>query len=170
MTGPSDDVSHRWAASIIWPCIIWWHMTVVWQRMVLTAIHWGYKPSIPDQSQSENLVLFIFMIVCTMTNAHWEHPMTKDPMRVTKLPAESNRSNWRRRWGQTCPIRKEIPDSDKDRAARRKPYLGLASSAAIVPGQRDKEGIYTVQVPMYLPHTIALPALLVLDNHMYCLF
>ena len=62
---------------------------VVWQRMVLTAIHWGYKPSILDQSQSENLVLFIFMIVCTMTNACC-HPMTKAPVKFNKLPAESN--------------------------------------------------------------------------------
>ena len=121
------------------------HMTIsdgVWQRMVLTAIHWGYKPSIPDQSQSKCLVLFICMMVCTMTNACRGHPMTKDPLRVTRLPAEGERSNWRRRWGWTCPIRKEIPDTDKDRAARREPYLGLASSAAIVPGQRDKGRIY----------------------------
>ena len=36
---------------------------VVWHRMVLTAIHWGYKPSIRDQIQSENLVLFTCMVV-----------------------------------------------------------------------------------------------------------
>ena len=45
---------------------------VVWQRMALTAIHWfrGYKPHIPDKSQSQNIILFICMIVCTMMNVH----------------------------------------------------------------------------------------------------
>ena len=104
------------------------HMTIsdgVWQRMVLTAIHWGYKPSIPDQSQSKCLVLFICMMVCTMTNACRGHPMTKDPLRVTRLPAKGEQSNRDWRWGWSCQIRKEIPDSDKDRAAS----LTLSSQA-----------------------------------------
>ena len=163
---------HQWQVSHT--CYLAMHhmmmSDVVWQRMVLTAIHWGYKPSIPDQSQSENLVLCIFVIVCTMTNACRGHPMMKDLVSITKLPTESNQLNWCRRWGRTCPIQKEIPDLDKDHATCCKPYLGLTSSAVIVAGQQDKGSIYTVQVPMYLPHPIALPALLVLDNHMYCLF
>ena len=82
---------------------------VVWQRMVLTAIHWGYKPSIPDESQSKNLVPFISMIVCTMTNMHTTTIPTDDddkpidnvehPPRAPddEQPTEGNRSNRRRR-------------------------------------------------------------------------
>ena len=96
--------------------------------------------------------------------------MTKDPLRVTELPAEGNRSNRCRRRGRNCQIQKEIPDLDKDRAACRKPYFELVSSAVIVPGQRDKAGIYIYQFSMYLPHAVALRASLTLDDRIYHLY
>ena len=57
---------------------------------------------------------------------------------------------------------------DKDRAACRKPYFELASSAAIVPGQLDKADIYIFRFSMYLPHTVALWASL--DDRIYHLY
>ena len=52
----------------------------------------------------------------------------------------------------------------------------LASSAAIVPGRKDKgEGVYSVRFSMYLPHAIALraslaPGTLAFNDRVYHLF